>query len=114
MKSYKKSKISIIGAARSGEAAAYLAVKCGAIPFVSDKSPYESISEVVDRLKLAGIEVEAGENSEKVYNCDLMIVSPGVPMEAPVLVEAQKRGIGMISEVEFAFSLCKGRIFLII
>ncbi|MBP7542205.1 MAG: UDP-N-acetylmuramoyl-L-alanine--D-glutamate ligase, partial [Ignavibacteriaceae bacterium] len=113
MKSYQKLKISIIGAARSGEAAAYLAVKCGATPFVSDKSPYESISEVVDRLKLAGIEVETGKNSESVFNCDLMIVSPGVPMEAPVVVEAQKRGIRLISEVEFASSLCKGRIFAI-
>lgn len=113
MKGYKKIKISIIGAARSGEAAAYLALKCGAIPFVSDKSPYDSISEVVDRLKLAGVEVEVGENSEKVYDCDLMIVSPGVPMEAPVLVEAKKRGIRMISEVEFAASLCKGRIYAI-
>jgi len=113
VKSYQKLKISIIGAARSGEAAAYLAVKCGATPFVSDKSPYESISEVVDRLKLAGIEVETGKNSESVFNCDLMIVSPGVPMEAPVVVEAQKRGIRLISEVEFASSLCKGRIFAI-
>lgn len=113
VKSYNGIKISIIGAARSGEAAAYLAVKCGAVPFVSDKSPYDSISEVVDRLKLAGIAVEAGENSEKVFNCDLMIVSPGVPMEAPVIVEAKKRGIRMISEVEFAASVCKGRIFAI-
>jgi len=110
---YENLRISIIGAARSGEAAAYLAKRTGAVPFVSDSGAPDKLREVGERLAAAGIEFEAGANSEKVFDCDLMIVSPGVPMEAKVLVDAADRGIKMISEIEFAASLCRGQIYAI-
>ncbi|MBN8547629.1 MAG: UDP-N-acetylmuramoyl-L-alanine--D-glutamate ligase [Ignavibacteria bacterium] len=113
MTSYKGKKISIIGAARSGEAAAYLAAKLGAVPFVSDSGAPEKTADVTTRLKAAGIEFEAGTNSERVYDCDLMIVSPGVPLESAVVLEGKKRNIRMISEIEFAASVCKGKIYAI-
>lgn len=113
MTNYENLRITIIGAARSGEAAAYLAKKAGAVPFVSDSGAPEKLREVAGRLANAGIEFEAGANSDKAFDCDLMIVSPGVPMEAKVLVDAADRGIRMISEIEFAASLCMGQIFAI-
>jgi UDP-N-acetylmuramoylalanine--D-glutamate ligase len=113
MSDYNGKKISIIGAARSGEAAAYLAKKLGAVPFVSDKSAYEVVADATKRLIAEGIEIETGQNSERVFDCDLMIVSPGVPMEAPVIIEAKNRNIKLISEIEFASSVCKGDIYAI-
>lgn len=110
---YENLKISIIGAARSGEAAAYLAKKAGAVPFVSDSGAPEKLREVGARLAAEGIGFEAGANSEKVFDCDLMIVSPGVPMDAKVIVDAADRGIRLISEIEFAASLCRGEIYAI-
>ncbi len=113
MTNYENLRITIIGAARSGEAAAYLAKKAGAVPFVSDSGAPEKLREVAGRFSEAGIGFEAGANSKRALDCDLMIVSPGVPMEAKVLEDATDRGIRMISEIEFAASLCLGQIYAI-
>ena len=63
MNIYENTKISIIGAARSGEAAAYLAQKLGAVPFVSDNGAPDKLHETAERLRAAGIGFEAGANS---------------------------------------------------
>ena len=56
---------------------------------------------------------ETDGHSEKVYKCDLMIVSPGVPSDAPVLKVAKGKNIKVISELEFASRFCKGKIVAI-
>ncbi|MFZ1978404.1 MAG: UDP-N-acetylmuramoyl-L-alanine--D-glutamate ligase, partial [Bacteroidota bacterium] len=57
-------------------------------------------------LKAAGIAYEAGKHSERVYDCALMVVSPGVPSNAPVVLEAQKRGKKIVSELEVGSWFC--------
>lgn len=103
-------KISIIGAVRSGVAAAKLALRAGAIPFVSDFSEKEKIADSVKELEAYGIKYEAGGHTDKVYDCDIMVTSPGVPDDSPVLTEARKRKIKIISELEFAASFYSGNI----
>ncbi|MCJ7552252.1 MAG: UDP-N-acetylmuramoyl-L-alanine--D-glutamate ligase [Ignavibacteriaceae bacterium] len=103
-------KISIIGAGRSGLGAAKLAKRFGAAPFVSDSGDVNKLMKSVEALKTAEIEFEIGSHSDKVYDCDLMVVSPGVSSDAEVLKTAQERKIKTISEVEFASSFCKGNI----
>lgn len=106
----KNKKISIIGAVRSGLAAAKLAKKLGAIPFVSDAESEEKLKSSIEFLKSEKIDFETGKHSEKVYECDLMVVSPGVPSNADVIKNAVNRKIKIISELEFASSFCKGNI----
>lgn len=106
----KDKKISIIGAARSGIGAAKLAKRFGAVPFVSDSGDVNSLMNAVGTLKAAEIEFEIGNHSDKVYECDLMVVSPGVPSDADILIKAQSKKINIVSEVEFAASFCKGRV----
>lgn len=106
----KDKKISIIGAGRSGLGAAKLAKKLGAKPFVSDAGNAEKLTSVLEILKTSNIEFEIGEHSEKVYECDLMVVSPGVPSDAEVLKNAQIKQIKIISEVEFASWFCNANI----
>lgn len=106
----KNKKISIIGAVRSGLAAAKLAKKLGAIPFVSDAGSEEKLKSSIEFLKSEKIDFETGKHSEKVYECDLMVVSPGVPSNADVIKNAVNRKIKIISELEFASSFCKGNI----
>jgi len=102
--------ITILGAVRSGIAAAALAKKMGAIPFVSDFSDKLSSVPELDEL---GIAYEIGGHTARVYDCDFIITSPGVPSDATVIVEAQKQGIEIISEIEFASWFCKGSIIAI-
>ena len=106
-------KISIIGAVRSGIGAAKLAKKFGAIPFVSDSGSKENLHDSISVLVLEGIDFECGAHSEKVFNCDLMITSPGVPTQSSILRTALEKKIKVISEVEFASWFCKGSIISI-
>jgi UDP-N-acetylmuramoylalanine--D-glutamate ligase len=113
MMEIKGKKISVIGAARSGVGAAKLVKKLGGIPFVSDFSPKEKINDAVNRLKNENIDFEFGGHSDRVYESSLMIISPGVPNDSQVLMNARAKKIKLISEVEFAYHYCKGKIIAI-
>ena len=106
-------KISIIGAVRSGVAAAKLVKKLGGIPFVSDMSDESKLKDFINELKKEAIVFETGKHSNKVYDCDLMVVSPGVPNNSEVVTKAKDLKIEMISEVELAYRFCKGKIIAI-
>ena len=106
-------KISIIGAVRSGVAAAKLAKKLGAFPFVSDSSDHEKISDFLFKLDEQKIPYEFGKHTDRVFDCDFIITSPGVPSDASILVEAKRRKILVVSEIEFASWFCKGKIIAI-
>lgn len=109
----KGKKISVIGAARSGLGAAKLVKKLGGIPFVSDFSPEEKVKESLNQLKKENINYEFGGHSDRVYDSALMIISPGVPNDSSVVQNARGKGIKLISEVEFAYHYCKGKIIAI-
>lgn len=106
-------KISILGAVRSGIGAARLSKKLGAVPFVSDSGPNEKLTDSISILEKEGIAYECGSHSEKVFECDFLITSPGIPTGSAVLTEAAKRGIKIYSEVEFASWFCRGIIIAI-
>ncbi|HEX2868890.1 MAG TPA: UDP-N-acetylmuramoyl-L-alanine--D-glutamate ligase [Ignavibacteriales bacterium] len=106
-------KISIIGAVRSGLGAARLVKNLGGIPFVSDSAPEEKIRKNLDILEGENIAFEFGGHSDRAFDCELMITSPGVPSDSEVLIAAHEKGIKVVSEVEFASWFCKGRIISI-
>jgi UDP-N-acetylmuramoylalanine--D-glutamate ligase len=98
----RNKKISIIGAVRSGIGAAKLAKKVGAFPFVSDSGSEEKLKASIEILKNENINFEVSKHSEKVFDCELMVVSPGVPANADVIIKALNKGLKIISEIEFA------------
>jgi UDP-N-acetylmuramoylalanine--D-glutamate ligase len=106
-------KISIIGAFRSGIGAAKLVKKLGGRPFVSDSGDGKKFEKQIKALKENGFEYEVGNHSEKVFNCDLMVVSPGVPSDAKVIVAAREKKIKVVGEIELASAFCKGNIIAI-
>jgi UDP-N-acetylmuramoylalanine--D-glutamate ligase len=105
--------ISVIGAVRSGVGAAKLIKKLGGKPFVSDIDHEGKLVGSIEELRNNEIEYETGRHSDKVYECDLMVVSPGVPSNAEVIINANKKNIKVISEIELASSFCKGTVIAI-
>lgn len=104
----------IVGAARSGLAAASLAKELGLTVFVTESKTVEQMPEAKKKLTRDSIDSEFGGNSEKaLLNTDCVIVSPGVPPTARILIEAETRGIEIISELEFAYRNCKNPIIAI-
>lgn len=109
----KGKNISVIGAVRSGIGAAKLIKKLGGIPFVSDSSDSEKLRQSTQLLSSEGIAFELGGHSERVYNCKMMVISPGVPSDSEIIKNARLKKIKIISEIELAAAFCKGNIIAI-
>ena len=108
-----KKKVSVIGAARSGIAVARLLRSQGADVFVSDSSSAEKLQSSISNLQFEKIKFEVGKHSNHVYDCDLMVISPGVPSNVFVVLEAQKRSIKVVSELEVSCWFCRSPIVAI-
>ena len=95
------SKIVILGAGESGAGAAVLAKKQGFEVFVSDMSAIkDKYKKLMDDHHVAW---EEGQHTEaKILDADEVIKSPGIPDTAPMIVKIKEKGIGIISEIEFA------------
>ncbi len=103
-------RVSVIGAARSGRAIAALLARKGAKVFVSDRATEDRMQEAAGEFRSLNITAEFGGNSERVLDADLIVVSPGVPSDLPMLREAASRGITVASELEVASWFCRGTI----
>ncbi len=103
-------KIGILGMARSGMAVAFLAEKYGGIPFLSDHSKAELLGQETELLTASKIAFETGGHTEKLLECDYLILSPGVPLNLEILERAKERGIPFFSEIEFASWVCNCKI----
>ena len=102
---YKK--ITILGMKKSGYSAALLASKFGATIFISDNNKDEIVFQNYEKLKKAGMQCEIGGHTDKIYESDLWIISPGIPKNANVIKKAIKLKIPIISEIEFASGFIK-------
>lgn len=110
----KAKKVTIVGAARSGIAAAKLLKKKGFEVFLSDAGDISGIDhEILENIRNNGIEHEFGAHSDKVYDADVVIVSPGVPQNSKVIQNSLEKGIEVVSEIEAASWYCKGKVIAI-
>jgi UDP-N-acetylmuramoylalanine--D-glutamate ligase len=82
----------------------------GAKVAVSDSKAPAELGDTIPRLLDLGITVETGTHGERTFrDQDLIVVSPGVPVNAPQLELARGYGIQVIGEVELASQYLKGR-----
>ncbi len=104
----KGKKVSVIGAGKSGVAAAELLVREGAKVFVSELGAIGA--EGLLRLREMRIPYEEERHSGRMYEADFCVISPGIPPSAPVVQSMQARGIPLYSEIEIASLFCQARI----
>lgn len=103
-----------MGAGRSGIAIAKLLKRTGAKVLLSDSNPVEKLSYLdTDLLSNEGIEFEIGGHSEKVFENDVFIKSPGIPPDSEVIIEAVKQGKKVVSEIEAGYWFCEAPIVAI-
>jgi UDP-N-acetylmuramoylalanine--D-glutamate ligase len=103
-------KVGIIGAARSGVAIAKLMKKVGAIPFVSDMASSDKLKNFLIELDNEKIQYECGKHTEKLLDSDLVIISPGVPSNIPIVIQLLGLCKKVISEIEAAYYFNKARL----
>jgi len=107
-------RVLVVGLGKSGVASALFLKARGAKVTVSDtKSPAE-LKDAIPALLDAGIAVETGGHGERTFQGqDLIVVSPGVPVDAAPLVQARALGEKVIGEVELAAQFFPGNIVAI-
>ena len=92
-------RIGVLGMARSGMGAAMQAKDLGGEPFVSDSARAELLVRQTLALQTASIPFEVGGHSERLLECDYLVVSPGIPLDVPILKKARDKGIPIFSEI---------------
>lgn len=98
----------MVGAARSGIAAAELLARRGAIVTLTD---LRTAIDGLDALCAAGVALDLGGHDVETFAAaDLIVVSPGVPLEQPALEAARRRGTEIIGELELAWRWLQGRV----
>ncbi len=102
--------VSVLGLARSGFAAAELLHRAGCRVFVSDISENSTVSLTAKVLEKQGIRCETGRHSEAVLKADFLVRSPGIPADIPILKEARRKGLLVVSEIELAGWFCRAPI----
>ncbi len=103
-------KISILGAAKSGIAAAKYFIKKGVKLFISDIQTKDKLKAILIAEKLIdAVDWEAGGHTVKVLEADYIVISPGVPTDLPILTKARVLKIPVLSEIEAAYRLSKGK-----
>jgi UDP-N-acetylmuramoylalanine--D-glutamate ligase len=107
-------KVLIIGAARSGIAAAKFLQTRGAVVALNDRKQLEKWSEAALALRHLGIGLIPGEvPSWLLDQLDLVVVSPGVPSNIIPIRYAERAGAEVVGEIELAFRYLKGRVIAI-
>ena len=103
---FKGKRTTIIGAAREGTALARFLVENGARVTLSDIKPPEALTAHLRTVRNLDIDLALGGHPESILEADVVFVSPGVPLDIPILREARIRGIPLSSETRLFFRLC--------
>jgi len=110
----KGKKVLVVGLGKSGLAAALFLRRRGAQVTVSDVRSAEALAKDIPALLEEGINVEAGGHGLLTFRRqDLIVVSPGVPLDTPELAQVKAFGLPVIGELELAARFLKGKILAI-
>jgi UDP-N-acetylmuramoylalanine--D-glutamate ligase len=107
-------RVLVVGLGKSGVASALFLKSRGARVTVSDSKPETELRNEILLLLERGITVETGGHGERTFReQDLIVVSPGVPIDAPQLLQARNLGEPLIGEIELASQFLAGPIVAI-
>jgi UDP-N-acetylmuramoylalanine--D-glutamate ligase len=114
MMELKNKQVLVVGLGKSGFAAALFLRGHGARVTVSDTRSAEALAKDIPALLDAGIAVESGGHGLLTFlRQDLIVISPGVPLDTPEVAQAQAFGIPVIGELELASRFLQGQVVAI-
>src|SRR5207248_8499885 len=103
--------VALIGMAATGMAAARALVRRGAIVTAHDPKPAEALGDILAQLRDLGVTCFAGEAAYTGLDAaELVVPSPGVPLDAPVLRAAVARRQPVLAEIEVAWRISRAPI----
>ena len=109
----KGKKITVVGLARSGVGAANLLSEMGAEVTVTDRKSNDELADSIKRLA-PSVRLALGGHPDDIFmSADMVVVSPGVPLEINPIASAKANGISVIGELELAYRLIENSKFKI-
>lgn len=107
-------RVLVVGLARTGVAASLFCSARGARVTATDRKNEQELTETVVLLQAAGVSLALGGHEQaRLREQDLLVVSPGIPVNAPLLEQARKLGIPVWSEIELAWRFLRGKLIAI-
>jgi len=107
----KNKRVLVVGLGKSGLSSALFLRQQGAQVTVSDTRSAEALAKEIPALLDAGIMVESGGHGLLTFRRqDLIVVSPGIPMDTPEVKQAKAFGLTVIGELELASRFLKGKV----
>jgi len=111
---FKDKNVLVCGLALSGVSAALLLSEKGANVVVQDIKTADKLENELEMIKNTNIDTYLGKDPDEIVkNFELIIVSPGLPLDKPFAQIAKELNIPIWSEVELAYRLCKCSIIAI-
>jgi UDP-N-acetylmuramoylalanine--D-glutamate ligase len=107
---YKGKKVTVVGLGRSGIGATNLLLELGAEVTVTDTKTRGELSSVVEMIDSSVRLSLGGHSLENFTSTDMIVVSPGVPLDIQPLEEAKAKGITVLSELELAYSVIQSTV----
>jgi UDP-N-acetylmuramoylalanine--D-glutamate ligase len=105
----KNKRVLVVGLARTGVATALFCAARGALVTATESRTEAEIGENIPLLRNAGVMLELGGHQEKTFlHQDLIVPSPGVPADFPLLLAAKANGVTIWSEIELAYRFLHG------
>ncbi len=109
--SFKNKRVLVVGLGKSGVSAALFLRRQGARVTVSDARPSDALAQEIPALLDAGVMIETGGHGVLTFRRqDLVVVSPGVPLQTPEVQQVLRYGTPLIGELELAAQSLQGRI----
>jgi len=104
-------RVLVVGLARTGVATSLFCAARGAVVTATDARTENEIGAEIAKLREAGVALELGGHQERTFLAqDLIIPSPGVPADVPLLQSTRAKGITVWSEIELAYRFLKGKL----
>jgi len=103
-------KVAVVGLGKSGMASVRFFKKKGYQVFASDSQANELVEHELNKLN---VPAEFGGHTEKILESNLIIVSPGVLPDLPILQKAKEQNIPVWPEIEAAYRFCPGPIIAV-
>lgn len=99
-------RVTVLGLGREGVAIAHYCASHGVSVTASDLKPREALLPAIQALSDVKVDLVLGSHPPEILNCEQLFISPGVPDENPIVVEAKKRGIPISGESAFFLENC--------
>jgi len=109
-----KKNVLILGLGISGVSTVKALTKLGANVFIADLKTREELKDYIDEIDDLDLQLYLGTNNVPLDNIDLIVKSPGIPLNNPVIKKAKEKNIEVITDLELAYRIFPNRTYIAI